>query len=121
MTETPSEGLVELARSYGVQVEYVGMDGKTAPAPPRSLLAVLRALGAEIDAETDATAALVARKRALWQRRVEPVIVAWDGLLQRIEVRIPEALLSSSVHCSLANDDHHQEWKGTVLRSETGP
>jgi 4-alpha-glucanotransferase len=118
MADTPSDALRELARSYGVQLDYVGMDGRTQPAPARSLLAVLRALGAEVSSEDDVPAALADRKRAIWKKRVEPVVVAWDGKRHWVEVRVPEGLVSSTVRCRLAFEDGKlREWKGTALRS----
>jgi 4-alpha-glucanotransferase len=122
MPATPSDELRELARSYGVQLEYVGMDGKTVPAPAESLLAVLRALGADVSSESDVHKATLERRMVLWRKRVEPVVVAWDGGLSRIDVRVPEGLVSSAVHCRLAffETGVPREWKCTVLRSEAG-
>jgi 4-alpha-glucanotransferase len=116
MPETPSDELRELARSYGVQLEYVGMDGKTRPAPAESLLAVLRALGAEVGSEADVPLALIARQAALWNRRVEPVLVAWDGILPWIGVRVPEGLLASTVRCRIEIEAGVlRQWKASVL------
>jgi 4-alpha-glucanotransferase len=115
MSESPTQELRDLARSYGVQLEYVGMDGKTAPAPAESLLAVLRASGADVASEADAPRALAERKNALWQRRVEPVVVAWDGVPPTIQVRLPADLASSTIRCSLGTESgRNYVWKVPV-------
>jgi 4-alpha-glucanotransferase len=115
MPATPSEELRKLARSYGVQVEYLGKGGLIEPAPAESLLAVLRALGADLSSEADAPRALADRRNSLWRRRVEPVLVAWDGALGGVEVRVPEGLASSTVRCVLAIEGGETcEWSSTV-------
>jgi 4-alpha-glucanotransferase len=115
MAEAPSEELRELARSYGVQTEYVGMSGQTEPAPARSLLAVLNALGGEVESEADAPRALVERKFLRGMRRVEPVVVAWDGDLPSIQVQLPLKLASSTVHGRLACEGGEvREWSAPV-------
>src|SRR4051812_15353420 len=101
MTETPPDPLRELARSYGVQLEYQAMDGKPRPASAGSLIGVLRALGAELDSEADASRALRDRHRQIWRRRIEPVVVAWDGEANRSTVRLPASLARSGLKCRL--------------------
>jgi 4-alpha-glucanotransferase len=100
----PSEDLRALARFHGVQTEYVGMSGQTEPAPAESLLAVLRALGVEIDSEADAPRTLASSRLAAWGRRVEPVLVAWDGNLPPISLRLPSSLEGSTVGFRVDSD-----------------
>jgi 4-alpha-glucanotransferase len=50
---------------------------------------VLRALGAPVDRVEDAPDALRARRQELWRRRLEPVVVAWDGRLSKVRIRLP--------------------------------
>src|SRR5262245_50255850 len=52
-------------------------------AAPESLLLVLNAMGAGVKRMDDVPAALRRRKDELKQRKVEPVMVAWDGNLGR--------------------------------------
>ncbi len=101
MSETLSDDLRELARAYGVQVEYVDMSKEVKTASAGSLMAVLRALGVEIHDEADAARALRDRKRELRRRRLDPVIVAWDGEPTRAEVRFPGSLAGSNFRCRL--------------------
>ena len=81
--------LRELARLYGVQGSYKNVFGKRVQAGIDSTIAVLRAMGAPITSLGDAAEALRARKQELARRRVEPVIVAWDGRLSGVEMRAP--------------------------------
>jgi (1->4)-alpha-D-glucan 1-alpha-D-glucosylmutase len=67
------EALARLADDCGIQLAYDDIWGRTQHAPEPTLRALLDAFG--VDA-ADPTAALAARGRALWQRTVEPVIVA---------------------------------------------
>jgi 4-alpha-glucanotransferase len=50
---------------------------------------VLQALGAPVEAAADVPDALRERRLELWQRVCEPVLVAWDGLLPPVQVRVP--------------------------------
>jgi 4-alpha-glucanotransferase len=111
MSESPYAELLELARSHGVQVNYVDMSGQTKLASSSSLLAVLRALGADLSDETQAAAALAERRLAIWRRRVEPVIVAWDGEAATVEVRVPSDLAPTGLACRLLSGSSGiREW-----------
>jgi (1->4)-alpha-D-glucan 1-alpha-D-glucosylmutase len=67
------DALAPLAGDCGIQLAYDDIWGRAQPAPERTLHALLRAFG--VDAAGPA-ASLHARSRALWQRSLEPVIVA---------------------------------------------
>jgi 4-alpha-glucanotransferase len=83
------QALRELARLYGVQESYENVFGKRVQAGIDSTIAVLRAMGAPMASIGDAPGALRARNDELARRRLEPVIVAWDGRLSRVEMRAP--------------------------------
>ncbi|WP_435005428.1 4-alpha-glucanotransferase [Tundrisphaera lichenicola] len=104
MSGTGPDPLRELARSFGVQLDYVAMDGQDRPASSESLLGVLRALGVEIFDESEAPEALSERRLSLWRRRIEPVIVAWEGEPSSTEVRLPSSLASSRLKCGLIEE-----------------
>jgi 4-alpha-glucanotransferase len=74
---TGTRGLHALARLHGVQTAYRNNDGRRVSASPDSLLAALRALRVEVDGPGDIPARLEHRRRTLWERGVEPVVVAW--------------------------------------------
>ena len=114
MTEVdapPSESLLLLARSCGIQVEYVDTSGAVQPASEVSLLAVLRALGVPLESPDDAEGALIERQIRTWRRPVEPVLIAWDGASTLAELRLPASRSSGEVACSLALEDGStQKW-----------
>jgi 4-alpha-glucanotransferase len=87
---TTTSQLAHLARLYGVQTSFQDMRQQTREASPESLTAVLRLLGADMDGPDDVDRALVARRRELWERLAEPVVVAWDGKIPPIYLRTPE-------------------------------
>ncbi len=98
--QSPDPLLAELARLYGVQLAYRDSKGRWRESPLESVVLVLRALGAELGDGGAAdplrgvtparmAAAIAERKRELWSRVVEPVIVAWEGKLPPMTVRLP--------------------------------
>jgi 4-alpha-glucanotransferase len=121
MPETPTDPLRDLARSHGVQLEYLAMDGKPRPASTESLLGVLRALGVELSGEEDAPRALIERSLVAWRRRLEPVIVAWDGDPVKVGISVPRALARSPLQCRLViesgpvHDWNHRSERVTVF------
>src|SRR5215467_11598115 len=59
------------------------MKKKRQDADPLALLLVLQAMGAPVEKFEDVPTALAHRKEELRKRKVEPVLVAWDGKLGR--------------------------------------
>jgi 4-alpha-glucanotransferase len=93
-----SPALAELCRLYGVHTGYRDTRGRWRESPPESLVAVLRALGAEVESrpgggvrggERRLRAVIAARERELAGRLVEPVLVAWEGRLAPPTLRPP--------------------------------
>lgn len=101
--------LRELARAWGLLAGYRDMAGRRVGASAESTIAVLRALGAPIDGEADASDALRARRAELATRVVEPVVVAWDGELGEAVVR-PPAAGRVQVGVALEGDDEPVTW-----------
>ncbi len=88
----PSGGLRKLAEACGIQTAYRDMNGRLKRASPESLLAALRAFGIEISGDGDVSQALE-RIRSERQNQVsEPVIIAWDGRWQALQLRLPRRL-----------------------------
>ncbi len=80
--------LAELCALYGVRTGYKDTKGQWQESPPESIVAVLQALGAELEGRTNGgvkggegrlRAAIKARKKEISSRVVEPVVVAWEG------------------------------------------
>ena len=78
MTE-PAPSLVELARRYGVQTEYLDWTGRHVTVPESTLVSVLDALGVSAATEDDRAAALAAHDRKYWASPLPPTIVARAG------------------------------------------
>ncbi len=58
---------------------------------------------------------MLERQVALWNRRVEPVVVAWDGAPPTISLRLPSDLASSTIRCSLGTEaGRNYAWKVPV-------
>jgi 4-alpha-glucanotransferase len=83
------EALRELARRFGVLTEHQTDEGPTVDVGIDSLVAVLAARGAELAHPDEAAAALRAARAAEWRELVPPTIVAWDGQLAGVQVRLP--------------------------------
>jgi hypothetical protein len=83
---SPSD-LELLARLYGVQTSYQDAMGGRQAASPESLLAVLQALDAPLEGPGDVAEALRARQDELDRQLVEPVVVAWDGVVPELDLR----------------------------------
>jgi 4-alpha-glucanotransferase len=81
--------LRELAALYGIQLSYHDALGRLVEAPAESLLAALTVLaGPPFYGMEDVGEALAARRAELDSRLIEPVLVAWDGRLSRIALRL---------------------------------
>jgi 4-alpha-glucanotransferase len=78
-----------LAGLYDVQLEYKGFSGEQMHADSEAVLAVLRSLGADVSSLADVRSALEHRRAERAARISEPVIVAWDGKLNALELRTP--------------------------------
>ena len=97
----PEPELAELARLWGVMTSYLDIDSHRIQASRESLVSVAEALGAPISPDAaspkDVGLALRARRRELWGRTVEPVVVAWGGRLPMLRVRLPAGGASGSL------------------------
>jgi len=91
-----------LARLHGIQASYVDVSGRTVRASRTTLLATLGALGAPVDSIADVTEALRSRTQDLWRRPLEPVLVAWDGRLGSVRLRLPLWVMHARRRWSLA-------------------
>jgi 4-alpha-glucanotransferase len=97
--------LRRLSMLHGVQQAYYDASGDRKTATPESLVAVLHALGISIEHPGDASAALVARQREIWEQRVDPVLVDWSGSPSSLDLRLPQSMANEEIHCSLQFED----------------
>jgi 4-alpha-glucanotransferase len=84
-----SEELRELAQLHEVYTNYWSARGEQVEATAEPLLAILRVLGAPVATLKDVPEAIRQRRQVLWSRRVEPVLVAWDGHPPGVVLRVP--------------------------------
>jgi 4-alpha-glucanotransferase len=84
--------LHNLARLYNVQTIYYDAFGRLIEPPAEAVLRVLRLLGAPLEHMDNAGEALRARRLALWQRGIDPVLTAWDGAPLQVRLRVPAAV-----------------------------
>jgi 4-alpha-glucanotransferase len=112
--------LQTLAQLYGVQTSYRDSRGTTVEAGAEALLGVLKSLEAEIDSPADVAEALRARREELAARVLEPVVVAWDGRANDIDLRLgPLAGGRGALACHL--DLEGGERRGWVLDLDSLP
>jgi 4-alpha-glucanotransferase len=107
-----------LASLYGVQSVYRGAYGQQHSAPPESIVAALRGLGASVTSPSDAPAALREKRQLVWQSQLEPVIVAWNGHSIGPEARLPRSRSETSWQCRLtleSGEQHTWACSGTDL------
>jgi 4-alpha-glucanotransferase len=76
-------GLRELAEEIGAFPSFTAQDGQTVDVADEDLLATLQRWGIDIEGPADADAVLGAVRSVRAARLVEPVTIAWDGVLAR--------------------------------------
>ena len=104
--------LHQLARLYGVQTAYYDVNHHRQQATEESLLAVLRSLGASVADLQDVPSAWRERQQVLWQRLIEPVVVAWNGEPLPVEIRLPLSAADVNLNCHLdLETGEHQRWE----------
>ena len=89
MTTKPTNLLHGVARLYNVQTIYRDGFGRLQESPVEAFLRVLRLLGAPVEKIEDLAGARRERRQLLWRRAIDPVVVAWDGAVSRIKLRLP--------------------------------
>ncbi len=90
--------LHRLASLYGVQTAYYDIAGRWVESPPEAIVRVLGMLGAPLERMHDIKDALRQRRELLWQRVIEPVIVAWDGRPVKLKLRLPGRLADAAAN-----------------------
>lgn len=101
-------GLQGLARLHGVQTAYYDNDGRRVAASPEALMEALRALRVPLRAAADVPRLLEERRRELWERVLEPVVVAWSGGAgppNRLLIRIPARLYDRTLRLAINFED----------------
>ncbi|MPY95306.1 MAG: 4-alpha-glucanotransferase, partial [Acidimicrobiia bacterium] len=81
------EDLERLADAAGVVPRYLSDQGEPMASAPEDVRATLALLGLDLSAGADAARDALLAERAA--RPLEPVVVAWDGVLPHVPVRAP--------------------------------
>lgn len=97
------DALSALARAYGLETAYRDGHGRRRVASDAGVRAVLAALGVPAATDAECAASLRAAAEARWARLVEPVVVAWDGLLASVDVRARPGA-AGRVRCHVETD-----------------
>ncbi len=97
--------LGRLARAYGVQTAYYDIARRRQQVSSRTLLAVLKALGAPLERAGEAGEALREHEQARWRRPCDPVVVAWDGESGDLALRLPGAMATGRADLRLRLED----------------
>lgn len=101
----PAADLRRLAGAFGVQVRYRDALHRWRAPSEAALVAILRALGADVTGAGDADAALAQRESARADRLVEPVLVARAGRRSRHFLSSGPTTVGGAVRFSLETED----------------
>jgi 4-alpha-glucanotransferase len=101
MTNDQSD-LHELARLYGVEIQYDDIFGRRIASPPEAILWVAKALGAEAEGMGDVGHAVRARQARLSERVVDPVTVAWDTEPAAVSMQLHPDMANCLAICTIA-------------------
>lgn len=105
MAEKEITLLYQLARLYGVETSYYDGMGRLQKVSVDSLLTVLNALRAPLNAGrlglSNVESALREYRQERWKRFCEPVVVVWDGEPACMEITSPANQLDMLVECRL--------------------
>jgi 4-alpha-glucanotransferase len=102
---TGTTELERLAEAFDVQARYHDVEGRVRVASPEALTAVLRELGAELADGADPSGALRARLAARWRTAIEPVVVARNGRLEALRVRVATGADRDAASAEIASED----------------
>lgn len=106
------DSLETLARLHDIDISYHDVNGHLNVASDETLVYVLRCLGADAGDGDQVEAALAARRIALAERVLEPVLVVWEGEPPVFVIRVPQSRLAARYRI-----DTHLE-QGTSLGIE---
>lgn len=86
-----TDAVGQLARIVGVQSEYLDATGQTRKVSEELLLRVLHLLGVPVERRQDAVDAARIYRERIWREGIQPVLLAWDGQLCEILLRLAES------------------------------
>ncbi len=111
--EPVDQGLLYLAKLYGIQPYYWDVTGVKRHASEDSLRAVLTVLGAPVGERDDIPQLIRERSQKKWLRPIEPVCVVWEGEPATVRLRLREGDASGVVHVRIVLEDGG-EWSDDI-------
>ncbi len=104
--------LARLAALYGVQTRYRDALGRERVSPDESVIQTLLALGAKVNGTSGLESAVRSRERELQSRMMEPVVIAWEGVLPDLTFRLPPRVHATGrvVFCELQLEEEVVRW-----------
>jgi len=122
--ESSRSHLARLTGLYEVQTSYRDALGRRREPSDESLLKTLLALGAHVNGPSGLASAVRAREAELWGRMIEPVVVAWEGALPDVVLRLPSGVgrsVDTVVRLTLTLEDgSSSQWDVPVDRTSVG-
>jgi len=97
-------GLHALAELHRIQTSYYDVTGRRIRVPEATLLALLGALGVQVETPGDCCNAVREQRLRQREQMVEPVLVAWDGILAPFELQLRGGE-AASIHLSVTAED----------------
>ena len=115
--ESESSGrlLARLAEAYGVQTSYRDVTGRLRGPSTECLLKTLLALGAGVNGRGGLEGALRKRETELQGRVIAQVVIAWEGALPTLTLRLPAAHAGEPLWLTLVLEDGSSVEAGAVL------
>ncbi len=105
MNKSQTRILHELANCYGVQTAYYDVFRARKTASNHSLFNVLKSLRVPVETEHDLANALHEFYQTNNQQKVQPVLVAWDGTLTAVPLRLTQQEAHHTIQCRLIYED----------------
>ncbi len=101
MPKFTSAPLKKLAQDYDIQTSYFDDRKQRQQVSDDVLFALLKTLGAPIETEKDITGAFRESQQCQWQQPLDPVQVAWEGIVPPLPLRLPLSTFERELGVSL--------------------
>lgn len=101
------KALHELADFFGIQTSYRDSVKKKQYASDKALLSVLKAMGVSLNEDQDFSQ-LLHNIFTENHTAIEPVIVAWDGIVSAISISVPEKQSQVKIFCQLVCENNFE-------------
>ena len=107
--------LHNLAQQYGLQIAYSDAAHCRKQASSETLLAALKMLGAPVATAVDIPSAWRTKQQEISQRWLQPVLIAWNGKLPSVELRLSDSEANTAINGCLkleSGEERNWRWRG---------